>query len=308
MHEHGGARWLDLADENPENRVAGNVDDLVKHTVYLTVLSFLGENEPWRTATVVRECHAGRGVYLLAEDDARSRAISRLGDTRLGRAQRRALAAVGADPARAYAGSALLCALALGGAHRYEAYEWDPATRAILRAVLSAAELAGAHVAGDAGEARFDGESHVAERLFGWGASDVVLLDPFGVWDRDKHAIRRERYVRIFDALARHPSPPSWLLYFTWKNRAGIRSERRGSYRDLRARYGGSLVEATWESHVPCAMWVAVPERLAPAALAALEAATRELDAAVGLPAIAWRLSEPARAASRRRAPRAPTR
>lgn len=307
MQRDGGARWQDLADANPENRVAGNVDDLVKHTIYLTLLSLLGEREPWRSAAVVRECHAGRGVYLVARDDTRHAAIRRLGDTRLGRAQRRALAAVSADPATAYAGSALLCALSLGSVG-YEAYEWDPATRAILRAVMAAAKLSHARVAGDRGEARFDGESHIADHLSEWGETDVLLLDPFGVWDRDKHEIRRERYVRIVDALARHPAPPVWLLYFTWRNPEGRRSARQGSYLDLRARIASPLIEAAWESDVPCAMWIAVPERLAASALIAFEAATRELDAAVGLPEIAWRLIEPGRAASRHRAPTAPTR
>jgi hypothetical protein len=97
--------WSNLRDENPENRVAGNGDDLVKHTIYLAVLAYLLEHEPWSEGLRLRECHAGRGIYEVPSDDPRRFGIDMLGDTPLGRAQHEALTLRGADPSRYYAGS-----------------------------------------------------------------------------------------------------------------------------------------------------------------------------------------------------------
>ena len=41
---------------------------MVKHTVYLTLLDELLQREPWRSEIRLRECHAGRGIYLPFSD------------------------------------------------------------------------------------------------------------------------------------------------------------------------------------------------------------------------------------------------
>jgi hypothetical protein len=46
--------------ENVENRNGGNGGDLVKHTVYVTVLDYLLARVPWSNGLRVRECRAGR--------------------------------------------------------------------------------------------------------------------------------------------------------------------------------------------------------------------------------------------------------
>jgi 23S rRNA A2030 N6-methylase RlmJ len=243
------SQWTQLRDRNPENRVAGNRDDWVKHTTFLALLAFLLEREPWASGLWLRECHAGRGVYALPPDDARRADIQRLAQTPLGRAQRRCLADLDAP---LYAGSAALVSGLLDrhlGAHHYEAYEWDPQTRRILRSVVGASR-----VLGDTGDDRFDGETHIAEHVASWGGRDVVLMDPFGIWDRDKHAERRARYERIFARLDEHPSPPVWAVYFTWRH-AQARAK-------LPAWIQRPRVEVTWNFGVPCALWIAPPSAL----------------------------------------------
>lgn len=231
-----------LRDRNPENRVAGNADDLVKHTTYLAVLRYLLAHEPWRDGLFLHECHAGRGVYVLPPDDPRRAAITARRDTRLGRVHHAALVHAGADPSDHYAGSALLNSWMLAqhhGAHRYEAYEWDPQTRAILRGVVG-----DDRVLGGTGDERFDGETHIADRLSGWNHRDVVFMDPFAIWDRDRHAERRARYDRIFARLAEHDDPPVWLIYFTWRHALAARTVPTP----------GAHLEVVWQFGVPCEM------------------------------------------------------
>ena len=54
--------WKLMEDPaNVANRIAGNGGDLVKHTVYLSLLRYLIGQEPWRKELLLRECHAGPG-------------------------------------------------------------------------------------------------------------------------------------------------------------------------------------------------------------------------------------------------------
>src|SRR5580693_5488946 len=105
---------------NVENGNAGNGGDLVKHTVYLALLRHLLAQEPWSKELILRECHAGRGVYQIGEGDPRSRLLSCLYSgpsddslVLLQDAQRSALSVFGcwtsgAEAAHWYAGSALI--------------------------------------------------------------------------------------------------------------------------------------------------------------------------------------------------------
>ena len=48
--------WRELNDStNPMDKKAGNGGDLVKHTVYLTVLDYLLARSPWSNELRVRE-------------------------------------------------------------------------------------------------------------------------------------------------------------------------------------------------------------------------------------------------------------
>jgi hypothetical protein len=257
--------WRDLVDDNPENASAGSSDDLVKHTVYLAALAWLLERAPWRRGMRLRECHAGRGVYRLPEGDPR-RALSAdllRTDLLLAGAQRDALDALDAGKGW-YAGSALLVArlLARAGIHRYEGYEWFPATRRVLASVLREGAALDANVPLAGEDARFDGESHLAMRMASFGLEDVVLLDPFGLWLREKHAFRRARYRRIleaFDALAGRAPP--LVAYFTFGRSRGASSEGPSALAPQIATRRRVVV--TWRWELSSCMWLIVPAPLA---------------------------------------------
>lgn len=240
--------WSELQDpDNPENRNAGNGGDLVKHTVYLTVLRALLAHEPWRSGMVLRECHAGRGMYRVEGERAALVEELMRHDLLLSRAQRKAEAHDGW-----YAGSAVL--LNHASEHRYEGYEWDPATRRILYAVLPHATLLGDN------ETHFDGESHIAEHITQWSSRDVVLLDPFGLWRHDKHAFRRARYRRILSAWSEHDEAPVLLLFWTWGRSSDDASVENG-YHALSALVPRRVV-IRWRWDLSYAMWVLCPDAL----------------------------------------------
>jgi hypothetical protein len=149
--------WRLMDDENRENSNAGNGGDLVKHTVYLTTLRFLVGQEPWNQGLLLRECHAGRGMYQIHEHDVRCRLLSCLYSSPasnepilLQSAQRNILSQLGCWPDSVnspqwYVGSALINAFALANPqhlHGIELYEWQPRTRRILRAALEEADVA----------------------------------------------------------------------------------------------------------------------------------------------------------------------
>jgi 23S rRNA A2030 N6-methylase RlmJ len=148
--------WKVMDDPaNIENRNGGNGGDLVKHTVYLATLRFLLAREPWSDRLLVRECHAGRGVYQIPNGDIRSHLLRCLYTNPIGgdpvllqKSQEQILGALGCwtsatEAVRWYAGSALINAATLAdnhdNVHRLELYEWLPETRRILRSVLTAA-------------------------------------------------------------------------------------------------------------------------------------------------------------------------
>jgi hypothetical protein len=262
--------------QNPENRNAGNGGDLVKHAVYLALLRHLGPG-----LRSIRECHAGRGIYRVPRDDPRRRRLARLSasSTPLAEVQRAVLSRLEVDPEQWYAGSALLIAEAAPGVTSHEAYEWDPATRSILRASAAAGHYPIEIV--DPGD-HFDGETHVAESISQWGSRDLVLLDPFGLWRHLRHDERRARYRRILEA--RRDCPMA--IFFTWGQDARgeavdceaeiasnivtvghladaapddetRRATPHDGYGALRALLSDPVLRVRWRSDLRCAMWIA---------------------------------------------------
>jgi len=286
-------RALGTKDET----IAGNGGDLVKHTVYLAILAYLTQHDPWKDGIRLRECHAGKGFYRV--EDQQKKPLHRLFEPidsadgpSLHKVQREIQLDLGTwptlpdAPSRFYAGSAALNAWALGRGsresnHRLELYEKDPGTRASLRDLFAVLEalLAGLEVAilpePEVGQP-FDGEVFIQQTMGQWGTEDIVLLDPFGIWAGKSHRARRRTYRRIFEHLsdADPSSMPSLLMFWTWGSRhAGTAKRELGEidgprvedgYRDLRSLLSGRgkrfiRISWVWKSHF--AMWILVPDR-----------------------------------------------
>ena len=294
--------WQDLRDpDNPENNAAGNRSDWLKHTIWLAGLTALQRCTP-NTALELHSCHAGRGMYRIPPADARLPHLHALwcrspDPLLLQQAQRAVCHGMGVHPSKQhwYAGSALLFEWwrrqqqHSPSDHHY-LYEWHPDTRAVLAATLShfgqsttsrlPTTAVNTHiVARDThGGGRFDGESAVAEALHRWPAESVLLLDPFALWRHPKHAERRARFVRIFEAVAaRGHHAPAVSLFFAWGKRtsAAARSaaEVSDDYVALREqlRTGPhTLVEMHWCWDLRCGMWWLLPSRYAQPVAAAV--------------------------------------
>lgn len=275
------------------NKLAGNGGDLVKHTVYLTVLDYLLARYPWSSQLRVRECHAGRGIYPIPSPDDRRALLECLYDpvseetgVLLHDTQRASQSALGVWPAdtRAfewYAGSALLNAWRLRraetGKHRHELYEQDAETRKSLREALSDPQLELPRVdvrilpePPDKGE--FDREEHVATNIINWNSQDLILLDPFAMWREEKHQSQRDRYRSILDQLtALGQDSPLLTLFWTWgqafdvadRDLAGTSRAVPNGYHALRALLHdvrGPFIRVTWRWGLQFAMWVVVPD------------------------------------------------
>lgn len=286
--------WTELQDpDNAENRNAGNGGDIIKHTVYLTVVEHLLQHSPWRESLRVRECHAGRGMYSIAVGDRRRSLLRRLYEpvgadigVPLHDRQRATQQALGVWPANAtslgwYAGSAVMNAhrlAATSGKHLIEFYEMSPDTRRILRSALAALGHGAFGVDSrvlpeeDGAGRPFDGERHIANNIGRWDSRDLVLLDPFAMWRQGCHQARRDRYGRIVDAvIAQRQKSPLLVMFWTW-GRAFRAAEgdlqdtnRRvaNGYQDLRARLleaGRQLISIVWRWELQFAMWVVVPD------------------------------------------------
>jgi hypothetical protein len=139
--------WMLQTDQNKQNSNAGNGGDLVKHTVYLTLLDELLKRDPWRSDIRLRECHVGRGIYRPAPATVRTvHALMERGcETMLARAQSEALDRLGVrnpqERGDFYVGSAVLNLLALESSQnpKAEYYEYEPRTRNALEEVLRSA-------------------------------------------------------------------------------------------------------------------------------------------------------------------------
>lgn len=292
--------WTELQDpDNPENRNAGNGGDLIKHTVYLTVVEHLLQHTPWRERLRVRECHAGRGMYSIGAGDRRGSLLRGLYEpvgTDIGiplhDGQRATQQALGVWPANAtgrgwYAGSAVMNAhrlAATSGKHLIEFYEMSPDTRSILRSVLadSAFDIEIRVLPEEDGGHPFDGERHIANNIGRWDSRDLVLLDPFAMWRQGCHQGRRDRYGRIVDVvIAQGQTSPLLVLFWTWGRAFPVAEgdlqdtnpRVSNGYQDLRIRLleaGRQLISILWRWELQFAMWVLVPDSQQHALAAAL--------------------------------------
>ncbi len=287
--------WRQLNDPtNRENRNAGNGGDLVKHTVYLTVLDYLLANDPWSNETRVRECHAGRGMYLIPHDDRGRRPLLEClyepVDADVGvllhdvqRASQGALGTWLADRETFgwYSGSAVLNAWRLGavreGCHQLHLYEMAPDTRQVLRSLFGVRALQfpqlKVHIYPDPEDQQdFDGELHIEQNVSAWNCQDLVLLDPFAMWRQNQDQVRRDRYRRIIEQLiAREQDSPSLVLFWTWGRAfpvadgdlAGTSVPASNGYqelRDLLHQAERHFIRVTWRWGLQFAMWVSVQD------------------------------------------------
>jgi hypothetical protein len=275
---------------NVENRNAGNGGDLVKHTVYLATLSLMRRRKPWSQGLLLKECHAGRGIYRIPSGDARCQLLSCLysdpiaGHVLLQNAQRSILRTLGCWPSgreavQWYAGSALINAATLAedlhSPNRMELYEYQPDTREILRSALKSAlsdEAISLTVFPEEDQGlEFDGEAYVEREIDRWGHQSLLLLDPFAMWRQECDRRKRSRYGAIFDTLIRRGNDaPSLILFWTW-GRAflvadadldGTATPVKNGYAELRSklhRAGFRFVLVKWRWGLQFAMWVVAP-------------------------------------------------
>jgi hypothetical protein len=276
---------------NPQNQNAGNGGDLVKHTVYLTILDYLLHQEPWATELRVRECHAGRGLYEIPAGDVRRPSLKCLYDPVHGdveiplhdieRASQTALNVwpQQRDTLHWYSGSAIVNAWCMANAgcgnHLLELYELAPDTRTVLRAVFADpgfqfSRLKVRILPEPEDGCEFDGELQIERSIAGWVSQDLILLDPFAMWRRRRHQCRRDLYRRIFDRLLALPEPPPLVLFWTW-GRAfkaavgdieGARPPVRNGYQELRQLLhttDRSFIRVSWRWGLQFAMWIVVP-------------------------------------------------
>jgi hypothetical protein len=284
--------WRTLTDiGNLENQNAGNGGDLGKHTVYLTILDYLLDQEPWATRLRVRECHAGRGLYEIPTGDLRRPRLECLYEPLHGEAEiplhnveRDSQTALDVWPQQRdaphwYSGSAIVNAWcmknACHGNHLLELYELAPKTRAILRAVFADPGFQLSRVTvrmlPEPEDGRdFDGELHIEHSIASWASQDLILLDPFAMWRLRRHQCLRDRYRRIFAQLLALPEPPQLVLFWTW-GRAfqaavgdieGTRPPAPNGYQELRQllhNANRSFIRVSWRWGLQFAMWILVP-------------------------------------------------
>jgi len=287
--------WRLMDDSaNIQNGNAGNGGDLVKHTVYLATLRFLLTQQPWSQGLRLRECHAGRGIYVIPKEDARRPLLSCLYSNPtadvsilLHDAQRKILSSLDCWPGAAkelewYAGSALINASTLANnhaaLHKLDLYEQQPETRRILRAVLTDMDFPAQFCvtvlpAKDQNE-EFDGEACIEQQIGEWQKQDVVLLDPFAMWRQPADQLKRDHYRAIVDGVVRHgDDAPSLILFWTWGRNFpvaegdlnGTLKHVKNGYQELRARFhdaGFRFVRVKWRWQLQFAMWVVVPRAI----------------------------------------------
>jgi hypothetical protein len=285
--------WRQIEDKNRMNKLAGNGGDLVKHTVYLTVLDYLLARDPWSSQLRVHECHAGRGIYPIPSPDDRRPLLECLYDpvreetgVLLHDTQRASQSALEVWPADTkafewYGGSALINTWRLGragtGKHCHELYEQDAKTRESLRDVLLNSGLSPPQVGvqifpkeEDGG--KFAGEAHIETNVVNWNSQDLVLLDPFAMWCEKEDQPQRDRYRSILQRLiALGQDSPLLILFWTWgkafpvakDDLDGTNTPVRNGYQELRTLLHGAgrpFVRVAWRWGLQFAMWVLVPD------------------------------------------------
>jgi hypothetical protein len=118
----------------------------------------------------------------------------------------------------------------------------------------------------------FDGEAYIEEHIAGWGKQNVILLDPFAMWQKPKDQLKRDRYGVILDRLIHlGADAPPLLLFWVWGQRHHRTARENlnasgeatpNGYQQLRGRLldaGLHFVCIKWCWNQYFAMWVAVP-------------------------------------------------
>lgn len=184
---------------------AGNFADLVKHAILLDLLQRMQGPEP---LTVI-DTHAGRGLYDLSGDGARSReaetGIARLMSAEIMPPELAALAKAvrdrnGSEAVRWYPGSPVLVAERMKDRDTYRGFELRPEEAEVLAATLRPWPAASA--------AEADGYEAVSEALSPTGR-DLVLIDP--PFERPDDYLRAVEAARTVRARAADAVVAIWL-------------------------------------------------------------------------------------------------
>jgi hypothetical protein len=276
---------------NVQNKNAGNGGDLVKHTVYLATLRYLLQHKPWSEGLLLKECHAGRGLYDIPDGDARRQLLSCLfseapaeNTILLQRAQQDVLSKLSCwtdfgEAPQQYAGSALMNAYTLAkhcGIHVVDYYEWQSDTRQSLRTALKEmqfeSQLALNVLPLEEDGGTFDGEAYIEQHIGEWHKQHLVLLDPFAMWRQPRDRLKRDRYGALVDSLIRRGADaPSLILFWTWGQAfdaadgdlADTHKSVKNGYQDLRDRFHKAEFEfvlVRWRWGFQFAMWIVVPK------------------------------------------------
>lgn len=261
----------ELVSDSRQNKNAGNIGDLLKHSAYLALLHELASRTPWSDEIGVVETHAGKGVYAATNYQLRRVSSSRgYLASPLGVAQTKAFASppVGLGPIAdlhpdelAYAGSAVLHALELSRIDRrtLTLMDHDAAVRATLARVFKEPVLG--NLAADL-------------RLTDPGADSettVLHFDPFAFVMLESPTSRLyQRIVAFCDSSVGQGQLGAATLFITWgsNNRAalddldgaGYQGGLEGGYRDLVASVDPSRrVILTWCWELYFSLVVIVP-------------------------------------------------
>jgi hypothetical protein len=240
----------DFTSPSRQDKNAGNSGDLVKHTVYLTMLRALahGERRPY-----IVEAHGGKGVYISANPHLRQATEApQFTGSVLGRAQAACFAPPPAGLGNveglagnevAYAGSGALHATAVanGTAASLELLDSDAGVRSVAERVFS--ETCFLPVRGKLRTTDPKGQSEpsVLSRLRGGELHpDTVLhLDPFAFVMKSEDVRIRALYGDLIRECASHVGQTRLAaasVFFTWgSNNAAARDDLFG------IGYGGGL-------------------------------------------------------------------
>jgi hypothetical protein len=230
----------DLTSPSRQDKNAGNSGDLVKHTVYLTVLNHLARTG--KKAHIV-EAHGGKGVYVSSNPHLRrAREAAQYSTSILGQAQVVCFApspdglGVVADLAEqeiAYAGSGALHAKAVanGLADSVELLDTDSGVRAVADRIFS--EDCFSKVRGNVRTSDPNGpsESMMLSRLESgtFGPDHLLHLDPFAFVmspdDEQMRALYRE-LIGECDARVQQDGLAAASVFFTWgSNNAAAKAD-----------------------------------------------------------------------------------
>ena len=221
----------DLVSDSRQNKNAGNVGDLLKHSAYLALLHELTSRPPWSDEIGVVEAHAGKGVYAATHDQLRKVSSSQAYlASPLGVAQTNAFAGppIGLGPIAdlhsdelAYAGSAVLHAFELARINRHTLtlMDHDAAVHATVARVFQ--EPALGNLAADLGltDPGTDSETYVLRACDQgeYSGKDVLHFDPFAfVMGESPTSRLYKRIVAFCDSSVVQGELGAATLFITW--------------------------------------------------------------------------------------------